>query len=128
MVCVIWYWCHCHLDVVIVVVVVIVVERCAGAGAVLPALFSSWLWLLLMFTVVVLTVNRAGGVVVLVVFVVEWLLLWCANCDLCKKTEASSDLIKFGSWSVIKNLLTLIGHNTSAKWEAIRSETLKKTN
>ena len=85
MVCVIWYWCHCHLDVVIVVVVVIVVERCAGADAVLPALFSSWLWLLLMFTVVVLTVNGAGGVVVLVVFVVKWLLLWCANCDLCKK-------------------------------------------
>ena len=35
-------------------------------------------------------------------------------------------MITFGRWSVIKNLMTLIGHNTSAKWEDIRSENLKK--
>ena len=97
----------------------------AGAGAVVPALLSSWLWLLLVFTVVVLATNGAGAVVVLVVFIVKWLLLRCANCGLCKK-EPGSDLIDFGRWSVIKNLMTIKGHNMSSKWEAIRSENKKK--
>ena len=64
-----------------------VVDRCTCAGGVVPALFSSWLWLLLVFTVVVLAINGAGAVVVLVVFIVKWLLLWCANCNLCKKNR-----------------------------------------
>ena len=34
---------------------------------------------------------------------------------------------RFVRLSDIKNLMTLIGHNTSAKWDAIRSENLKKT-
>ena len=48
------------------------------------------------------------------------------NCDLCEKTEVGSDLINFVRLSVIKNRMTLIGHNTSANWEAIRSENLIK--
>ena len=59
-----------------------------SAGGVVPALFSSWLWFLLVFTVVVLAIDGAGVVVVLVVFVVKWLLLWCANCDLCKNQRS----------------------------------------
>ena len=48
------------------------------------------------------------------------------NWDLCEETEVGSDLIIFLRLSVIKNLMTLIdhNHNTSAKWEAIRSENL----
>ena len=34
---------------------------------------------------------------------------------------------RFVRLSVIKDLMTLIGHNTSAKWDAIRSENLKKS-
>ena len=34
---------------------------------------------------------------------------------------------RFGRLSVIKNLMTLISHNTSAEQDALRSENLKKT-
>ena len=60
---------------IVFIVVVIVVDRCAGAGGVVPGLFSSWLWLLLVFTVVVLAINGAGILVVLVLFIVKWMML-----------------------------------------------------
>ena len=80
-------------------------DRCAGAGGVVPALFSSWLWLLLVFTVaVLLAIDGAGVVVVLVVFIVS------GSCGVeiltCVKNRG---LINFGRWSVIKDLMTLIG-------------------
>ena len=53
-----------------IVIIVIVMDRCAGAGGVVLAFFSSWLWLLLVFAVVVLAINGAGDVVVLGVFIV----------------------------------------------------------
>ena len=48
----------------------------------------------------------------------------------CVKHRIGSDLINF--WEVMeivstKNLMMTIGHNTSAKWEATRSENLEKT-
>ena len=46
------------------------------------------------------------------------------------RTMIRSDSLfgRFGRLSVIMNLMTLIGHNTSAKWDAIRSENLKNQN
>ena len=37
-----------------------------------------------------------------------WQIVTCV-----KNTEVGSDLINFGRWSGIKNLMTLIGHNMS---------------